>query len=47
MKPVWTQTLVWIATVVAALLLAWAGPDSLGISATGDDYGPQGAITPR
>ena len=43
MKPLWVQTLAWIAAVLAALLLALAGPDSgdlnLGI--------PHGATTPR
>ena len=27
MKPLWTQTLAWIAAVVIALLLAYAGPE--------------------
>lgn len=32
MKPLWTQTLAWIAAAVVALLLALANPDGLGIS---------------
>jgi hypothetical protein len=47
MKPLWTQTLVWIVAVVAAVLLALANPDGLGFSAGGDTYRPQGAMTPR
>jgi hypothetical protein len=30
MKPLWTQTLVWIAAVLAAFLLALATPDGFG-----------------
>lgn len=45
MKPLWTQTLVWIAAVVAAVLLAWASPDSLGFGMD-SDY-PQGGMAPR
>ena len=41
MKPVWTHTLVWVAAVLAALVLALVGPD-------GSDFKvPHGAITPR
>ena len=41
MKPLWIQTLVWVAAVVVALLFALAGPD-------GSDFkAPQGAIAPR
>ena len=32
MKPLWTQTLAWIAAAVAALLLALALPDGVGFS---------------
>ena len=41
MKRLWIHTLVWIAAVVAALLLAFAGPD-------GTDFKvPHGASVPR
>jgi hypothetical protein len=30
MKPLWTQTLAWIAAAVAAVLLALAYPDGVG-----------------
>ena len=46
MKPLWTQTIVWIAAVLAALLAALANPDGLGF-ANGDAYRPQGGMTPR
>ncbi len=44
MKPLWVQTLVWIAAVVAAFLLAYAVPESL------HDFAlevPHGATAPR
>jgi hypothetical protein len=31
MKPVWTQTLAWIAAVIAAVLLALASPGMSGL----------------
>ena len=31
MKPLWTQTLAWIAAVVVAVLLALANPAGIGI----------------
>lgn len=31
MKPLWTQTLAWIAAVVVAILLALANPAGIGI----------------
>ena len=41
MKPLWIPTLVWVAAVLAALLMAVYGPD-------GSDFKvPQGAIVPR
>ena len=46
MKPLWIQTVVWIAAVIAAVLLALANPDGLGFSPD-DAYRPQGASTPR
>ena len=46
MKPLWTQTLVWLAAVAAAILLALANPDGLGFS-VGDVYRPQGGGVPR
>lgn len=48
MKPLWTQTLAWIAAALAALLLALAGPESLGLSAFGFEADiPHGAAAPR
>jgi hypothetical protein len=32
MKPLWTQTLVWLAAVAAAVLLALLSPDPAGAS---------------
>jgi hypothetical protein len=46
MKPVWTQTLAWIAAVVAAVLLAWANPDGMGVSMDDGAYRPVGASVP-
>lgn len=46
MKPLWVQTAVWIAAVIAAVLLALANPDGLGLSG-GEAYRPQGGSTPR
>jgi len=31
MKPLWTQTLAWLVAALAAILLALATPDGLGI----------------
>ncbi len=48
MKPLWTQTLAWIAAVLAALLFALAVPESLGVGAFGFEADmPQGAALPR
>jgi hypothetical protein len=47
MKPLWTQTLVWIVAVVAAILLALANPDGLGFFTGDAAYRPQGAMAPR
>ena len=44
MKPLWTQTLVWIAAALVALLFALAGPD--GFSGVAPEL-PHGASTPR
>jgi hypothetical protein len=45
MKPLWLQTLAWIAAVLAALLLALAGPEA---GSNGFDFEvPHGAGTPR
>ncbi|MDB5897331.1 MAG: hypothetical protein JWP22_2747 [Ramlibacter sp.] len=38
MKPLWTQTLVWLAAVAAAVLLALLSPDPGGV--TFDDGAP-------
>ena len=46
MKPLWTKTLVWLAAVLAAILLALANPDGLGYT-SGDAIRPQGASMPR
>jgi hypothetical protein len=46
MKPLWRQTLAWIAAVVTAVLLAWANPDGMGFS-TGEAYRPHGGMAPR
>ena len=45
MKPLWTQTLAWIAAVIAAVLLALANPDGLGFH--NDFFSSQGATVPR
>ena len=45
MKPLWTQTFAWIAAVLAAVLLALANPDGLGLHVDGGFS--QGASTPR
>ena len=45
MKPLWTPTLVWIAAVVAAVLLAFASPAGLGFLFDGEIS--HGAGTPR
>ena len=45
MKPLWTQTLAWIAAVLAAVLLALANPDGLGLHPDGGVS--QGASAPR
>jgi hypothetical protein len=47
MKPLWAQTLAWIAAALAALLLAWANPDGLGFSSAHDAFTSHGAIAPR
>ena len=46
MKPLWSKTLVWLAAVLAAILLALANPDGLGFSPD-DVFRPQGAMMPR
>jgi hypothetical protein len=45
MKPLWTQTLAWIVAVLAAVLLALATPDGLGIPFQGGFS--HGANAPR
>jgi hypothetical protein len=47
MKPLWAQTLAWIAAVAAALLLAMANPDGLGFNVDQEALRPQGAGVPR
>jgi hypothetical protein len=46
MKPLWTQTLAWIAAAVAALLLALSIPDGVGFGPFEHDQ-PHGAAAPR
>jgi hypothetical protein len=46
MKPLWTQTIAWIAAAVAAFLLALVNPDALDFTG-GDSFWPQGAMTPH
>lgn len=46
MKPLWTQTLAWIAAIAIALLLAFAGPDAAERVLL-DDLLPHGATAPR
>lgn len=45
MKPLWAQTLAWLAAVAVALLLALAVPD--GFEREMPDPVPQGAAAPR
>ena len=47
MKSLWTPTLAWLAAAVAAFLLALANPDGMGLSASDDLFGSQGATLPR
>lgn len=44
MKPLWSQTLAWIAAALAAFLLALGQPDD---GAFGDLISSHGASTPR
>ena len=44
MKPLWTQTLAWLAAVLAAVLLAFASP---GDSSLFEPDASHGAGTPR
>jgi hypothetical protein len=46
MKPLWMQTLAWIAAVLVAVLLAWANPDGIGIHLD-SSFLPHGSETPR
>jgi hypothetical protein len=46
MKPLWTQTLAWIAAIVVAVLFALASPDTLP-QASPFDLIPQGSQAPR
>jgi|KBSSwiStaDraftv2_1062776.scaffolds.fasta_scaffold1444198_1 hypothetical protein len=45
MKPLWTQTLAWLAAVLAAFLLAIASPGGLGFLDDGESS--HGAGAPR
>ena len=46
MKPLWMQTLWWIAAVIAATLLALASPDTVEIDAGHMSF-PAPAMAPR
>jgi len=46
-RPIWTQTLVWLAAVFAAVLLAFAGPESLSLLPTYASPWAAGANAPR
>jgi hypothetical protein len=46
MKPLWTQTLAWLAAIAAAFLLALIGPDGFDKPFTADAI-PQGSTAPR
>jgi hypothetical protein len=47
MKPLWTQTLAWIAAALLALLFALAGPDGFTSVGPLEIELPHGATTPR
>jgi hypothetical protein len=46
MKPLWTQTLAWLAAIAVAVLLALAGPDAFDDTHLLEPI-PHGAVTPR
>lgn len=46
MKPLWTQTLMWIAAVAVAFLLALASPDTVELDAGHTSF-PAPAVAPR
>lgn len=46
MKPLWTQTLAWIAAILIAVLLALANPDTNTIVDV-DSVVPHGSVAPR
>jgi hypothetical protein len=46
MKPLWVQTLVWVAAVLIALVLAIFAPESSVYFGVESDF-PQGATAPR
>jgi hypothetical protein len=46
MNPLWTPTLVWLAAVVAAILLALASPDTVESDAGHTSF-PAPAVAPR
>jgi hypothetical protein len=46
MKPLWTQTLLWLAAAAAAVLLALASPDTVDLDA-GETFFPAPAVAPR
>jgi hypothetical protein len=46
MKPLWTQTLAWVAAVVAAFLLALASPGGFSLLLDGELFS-HGATVPR
>lgn len=47
MKPLWTQTLAWIAAALVALFFAVTGPDGFSGAGPFDMAFSHGATTPR
>ena len=47
MKPLWVQTLAWVAAIVVAVLLAFANPDSMPTEGSQVDLVPHGSGMPR
>jgi hypothetical protein len=47
MKPLWIQTLAWIAAIAVAVLFAFANPDGVPAEGSPVDLVPHGSGTPR
>jgi hypothetical protein len=47
MKRIWLHTLLWLAAIAAALLLALAGPERSGEHHPPESLLPHGAAAPR